>query len=158
MPMMMDLDTHEGLPKTREEAVAQLVLANRILSNEGVVDAFGHVSVRHPEHPDRFLQSRSCSPEMVTGADILEFDLDANLLTQTTHKPYAERVIHSAVLKARPDVNAVFHGHPHAVIPFSCTGVALRPIVHLGCMFYGGVPVYDDYDVSSGMLIASPEE
>jgi ribulose-5-phosphate 4-epimerase/fuculose-1-phosphate aldolase len=73
-------------------------------------------------------------------------------------KPYGERIIHAAVFKARPDVMAVFHGHPHSVIPFSVTGVAIRPIAHFGSMFYEGIPLYDDYDVSSGMLISSPEE
>jgi ribulose-5-phosphate 4-epimerase/fuculose-1-phosphate aldolase len=158
MAMMMSLEAYSGAPKTRDEAVDQLVLANRVLANEGVVDGFGHVSVRHPENPNHFLQSRSLSPELVTRDDILEIDLDGTVVTQTPHRPYGERIIHAAVLKARPEVNAVFHGHAHSILPFTVTGVPIRPVVHLGCMFYEGIPLYDDYDVSAGMLISSPEE
>ena len=158
MAMMMSLRGYEGVARTVEEAVGQVVLANRILANEGVLDAFGHVSVRHPNKPDIFLQSRSLSPQFVTSNDILELDLDGNLVGNTDMKPYGERIIHAAVLRARPDVNAVFHGHPHSVIPFSCTGVPFRPIAHFGSLCYEGMNVYDDYDVSSGMLIATAEE
>lgn len=156
--MMMSMEEYKGAPKTAQEAIDQVILANRVLSNEGVVDAFGHVSVRNPENAGSFFQSRSLSPELVTREDILEIDLDGTVLTPTPHKPYGERIIHAAVLKARPDVNAVFHGHPHSVLPFACTGTPIRPIVHFGCVFYDGIPLYDDYDVSSGMLISSPEE
>lgn len=158
MPMMMSLEGYGGLPRTAEEAIEQCVLANRILANEGVLDAFGHVGVRNPENSETFFQSRSLSPELVTKDDLLEIDLDGNVLTKTDMKPYGERIIHSAILKVRSDVNAVFHGHPHSVIPFSSTGVPIRPIVHFGGMFYEGIPLYDDYDVSSGMLIATPDE
>jgi ribulose-5-phosphate 4-epimerase/fuculose-1-phosphate aldolase len=158
MTMMMSLQGFDGAANTLEEAVEQVVLANRILANEGVLDAFGHVSVRHPKKPDIFLQSRSLAPQFVTSNDILELDLDGNLVNKTDMKPYGERIIHAAVFKARPDVNAIFHGHPHSVIPFTCTGVPIRPIAHFGSMSYEGMNLYDDYDVSSGMLIASPEE
>jgi len=158
MAMMMSLDRYEGLPRDRAEAISQCVLANRILANEGVIDGFGHVSVRNPENRETFFQSRSLSPELVTKDDILEIDLDGNVVTKTDMKPYGERIIHSSILKMRPDVNAVFHGHPHSVIPFSSTGVPIRPIAHFGSMFYKRIPLYDDYDVSSGMLIATPEE
>jgi len=158
MAMMMNLESHRGAASTVKEAIEQVVLANRILANENVLDAFGHVSVRHPKNRDTFLQSRSLSPELVTADDILEIDVDGKVITRTDAKPYAERIIHAAIFKARPDVNAVFHGHPHSVIPFTCTGVPVRPIVHFGAMFYEGINLYDDYDVSSGMLIASPEE
>lgn len=134
MSMMMSLQGYEGVASTVEEAIEQVVLANRILANEGVLDAFGHVSVRHPKKPDIFLQSRSLAPQFVTRNDILELDLDGNLVSKTDMKPYGERVIHAAVFKARPDVNAVFHGHPHSVIPFTCTGVPIRPIAHFGSM------------------------
>lgn len=158
MSRMMSFEGYEGLPRNEEEAIEQCVLANRILANEGVVDGFGHIGVRNPRNKETFFQSRSLSPEFVTKDDILEIDLDGNLVTKTEMKPYGERVIHSAIMKARADVNATFHGHPHSVIPFSSTGIPIRPIAHFGCMFYEGIPVYDDYDVSSGMLIASPEE
>jgi ribulose-5-phosphate 4-epimerase/fuculose-1-phosphate aldolase len=158
MAVMFSLEGYKGVASTVEEAIEQVVLANRILANEGVLDAFGHVSVRHPKDRNIFLQSRSLGPELVTKDDVLEIDVDGKVVTETDMKPYGERIIHAAVFKARPDVNAVFHGHPHSVIPFTCTGIPVRPIVHFGCMFYEGMNIYDDYDVSSGMLIASPEE
>jgi 3-hydroxy-2-methylpyridine-4,5-dicarboxylate 4-decarboxylase len=158
MSLMMAIEDFKGSPKNREEAIEQCVLANRILTNEGVLDAFGHVSVRNPENKGTFFQSRSLAPEMVTEEDILEIDLEGNVLTDTDLKPYGERIIHGAILKLRQDANSVFHGHPHSVIPFSTTDVPVRPIAHFASMFYEGVPVYDDYDISSGMLIASPEE
>lgn len=158
MAMMMSLEAYGGVAKTRAEAVEQLVLANRVLANEGVVDGFGHVSVRNPENPERFLLSRSLSPELVTADDVMEFEMDGTVAGPSTQRPYGERIIHGAVLKARPDVQAVFHGHAHPILPFTVTGVPIRPVVHLGCMFYEGIPLYDDYDVSAGMLIASAEE
>jgi len=158
MALMMSMEGYKRTAQNAEEAIEQCVLANRILANEQILDGFGHVSVRNPENESTFFQSRSLSPEQVTKGDILEIDLEGNVVTQTDMKPYGERVIHSAILKARPDVNAVFHGHPHSVIPFSSTGVPIRPIAHFGSMFYEGIPLYDDYDVNSGMLIATPEE
>jgi ribulose-5-phosphate 4-epimerase/fuculose-1-phosphate aldolase len=123
-----------------------------------VLDALGHVSCRNPENRNAFYQSCSLGPELVTKSDILEIDLDGKVITKTDMKPYGERFIHAAILKARPDVNAVFHGHPHSVIPFSSTSIPIRPIVHFAGMFYEGIPLYDSYDVGSGMLISSPEE
>lgn len=158
MSMITSFENYSGLPHKAEEAIEQCVLANRILANEGVVDAFGHVSVRNPENKGTFFQSRSLSPELVTKSDILEIDLEGKVITKTDMKPYGERIIHAAILKVRPEVNAVFHGHPHSVIPFSCTGIPIRPIIHIGGMFYEGIPLYDDYDVSSGMLICTAEE
>ncbi|MFC1864126.1 class II aldolase/adducin family protein [Thermodesulfobacteriota bacterium] len=158
MGLMISLDKYKGAAQSAREATEQCVLANRILANEKILDGFGHVAVRNPENNETFFQSRSLSPEQVTKEDILEIDLDGNVLTQTDMKPYGERIIHAAIFKARPDVNSVFHGHPHSVIPFSSTGIPIRPIVHFGAMFYEGIPLYDDYDVNSGMLIATHEE
>ena len=112
MAVMFNLEGYKGVASTLEEALEQVVLANRILANEGVLDAFGHVSVRHPKNPNVFLQSRSLGPELVTKGDILEIDLEGKVLTRADMKPYGERIIHAAVFKARPEVNAVFHGHP----------------------------------------------
>ena len=145
-------------PQTVKEAIELCVLANRILANEGVFDAFGHVSIRNPENPATFFQSSSVSPEFVTHEDILELDLDGNVVTKTEKRPYGERVIHSAILKARPEINAVYHGHPFEVIPFSSTGIEIKPIIYPGSMFYEGIPLYDAYDISCGMLILSKEE
>ena len=144
--------------ESAEQAILQCVIGNRILANEGLMDAFGHISVRNPENANTFFQSRSLSPHLVTKEDILEIDLDGNVVTTTDMKPYMERIIHASILKARPEVNAVYHGHPHSVIPFSITGVQIKPVFHSASMFFEGVPIYDDYDVSTGMLITSVEE
>ena len=141
-----------------QDVIRELVMANRILANEGILDALGHVSVRNPEKQDTFFQARSLSPFEVTGEDILEIDLDGNVLTSTAMKPYGERIIHGAILKARPEMNAVFHGHFAAVIPFSVTNTPIRPITHVGSFLYQGVPIYDDYDPGTGMLIKTEHE
>ncbi len=155
---MMPVEPPKTAPKTAAEAIAQVVMANRILANEGLLDALGHVSLRSPENPNSFFQARSISPFEVTRDDILEIDLDGNVLTATSMRPYGERIIHGAILKARPDMNAVFHGHPAAVIPFSVTKIPLRPVTHVGSFLYQGVPVYDDYEPDGGMLISTQQE
>lgn len=144
--------------ETTEQAILQCVIGNRILANEGLLDAFGHISVRNPENANTFFQSHSLSPHLVTQDDILEIDLDGNVVTTTDMKPYKERIIHASILKVRPEVNAVYHGHPHSIIPFSIIGVPIKPVFHSASMFFEGVPIYDDYDVSTGMLISSAEE
>jgi len=141
-----------------QEAIQQVVMANRILSHEGILDALGHVSVRNPANADTFFQARSISPFEVTPEDILEIDLDGEVVTQTTMKPYGERIIHGAILKARPEMNAVFHGHFAAVIPFSVTNTPIRPVTHVGSFLYQGVPIYDDYEPDGGMLIRTKQE
>ncbi|HME41845.1 MAG TPA: class II aldolase/adducin family protein [Syntrophorhabdales bacterium] len=155
---MMPVEQPKNTPKTVTEAIEQVVMANRILANEGVLDALGHVSLRNPENSNAFFQARSISPFEVTVDDILEIDLDGNVLTKTTMRPYGERIIHGAILKARPDMNAVFHGHPAAVIPFTVTNIPLRPVTHVGSFLYQGVPVYDDYEPDGGMLISTKQE
>ena len=155
---MMPIEQPKKTPRTVAEAMEQVVMANRILANEGVLDALGHVSLRSPENPNAFFQARSISPFEVTAEDILEIDLDGNVLTKTTLRPYGERIIHGAILKARPDMNAVFHGHPASVIPFSVTNIPLRPVTHVGSFLYQGVPVYDDYERDGGMLISTKQE
>jgi 3-hydroxy-2-methylpyridine-4,5-dicarboxylate 4-decarboxylase len=140
----MDAKNRIDMPKTANEAIDDIVMANRILADEGILDALGHVSVRNPENSDTFFQSRSLSPMQVTRADILEIDLDGNVVTKTTMRPYAERFIHAAILKARPETNAVFHGHIGSVLPFSITDVPLRPVIHVGGFLYQGLPpIYD---------------
>jgi len=156
--LMMGVEQTKNIPKTAKEAIEQVVMANRILANEGVLDALGHVSIRNPENPKTFFQARSLSPLEVTKDDILEIDLDGAIVTKTTMRPYGERIIHAAILKARPDMNAVFHGHPASVIPFSVTNVPLRPVTHVGSFLYQGVPVYDDYEPGAGMLINTKQE
>jgi 3-hydroxy-2-methylpyridine-4,5-dicarboxylate 4-decarboxylase len=156
-PMMAGIRA-EKVSKTAQEAIQQVVMANRILSNEGILDALGHVSVRNPVNAGTFFQARSISPFEVTSEDILEIDLDGEVVTQTTMKPYGERIIHGAILKARPEMNAVFHGHFAAVIPFSVTNTPIRPVTHVGSFLYQGVPIYDDYEPDEGMLIRTKHE
>jgi ribulose-5-phosphate 4-epimerase/fuculose-1-phosphate aldolase len=121
----------------------ELVTANRILAREGVVDAFGHVSIRHPGHQDRFCLSRARAPECIEPDDIMEFALDGTAIDAAGRKPYAERFIHGAVYEARPDVRAVVHNHSPAVIPFAITGAPLRPVMHMCASMGGDIPVWD---------------
>ncbi len=122
----------------------KLVLANHILAAENVLDAYGHVSVRHPERPDRFFQSCSRSPEFVSLDDIIEFDLDCRPVKPDARPLYGERPIHGAIYAARPDVNAVAHSHAHEVLPFSVNAsMRLRPLIHSAACIGGAVPVWD---------------
>jgi HCOMODA/2-hydroxy-3-carboxy-muconic semialdehyde decarboxylase len=129
-----------------EEAVATLVDANHILAREGVVDAYGHVSVRHPARPDRFFLSCSRSPAIVAPADIMEFSLDGTAIEAAGRTPYLERFIHAAVYEARPEVNSVVHNHSYALIPFSVTKAPIRPIFHIGARIGSDIPVWDIRD------------
>lgn len=127
----------------RDYSIQQLVLANRILARENVIDGFGHVSVRHPTNPDRFLLSRSRSPEVVTRDDIMEFELDGSVVSDDPRRPYAERFIHGSIYMARPDVNSVSHHHAHSVIPFTLTDTPMRPAFHMASVIGSKVPVWD---------------
>jgi HCOMODA/2-hydroxy-3-carboxy-muconic semialdehyde decarboxylase len=126
-----------------DACVALLVAANHILATEKVMDALGHISVRHPHRPDRFLMSCSRSPVNVTADDIMEFNLDCEPLDQRGRSMYAERPIHGAMYKSRPDVRAVVHNHAYDLLPFSVSHVPLRPLVHVGSVMGGAVPVWD---------------
>lgn len=129
-----------------DRVLDDLVIANRILANENVVDAYGHVSVRDPRHPDRFLLARSISPYSVTRDDIMQFDLEGNALEGDGRQPYLERFIHGAIYEARADVVAVVHAHAEDVLPFSITGAPLRPVIHSGSFMGAEVPVWDIRD------------
>jgi HCOMODA/2-hydroxy-3-carboxy-muconic semialdehyde decarboxylase len=124
-------------------ALEELVTANRILAREGIVDAFGHASIRHPARADRFCLSRARAPECIEAADIMQFALDGTPIDPAGRKPYAERFIHGAIYDARPDVQAVVHHHSPGVIPFGVTGVPLRPIMHMCASMGTEVPVWD---------------
>lgn len=130
----------------RERAIRDLVVANRIIANEGVVDAYGHASIRHPSRPDRYLLSRSRSPELVTPADIMEFDLEGNPLDGDARPPYLERFIHGAIYEARPEVQAVVHSHAEEVLPFSIATTPLRPVIHAASFIGLHVPNWDIRD------------
>ena len=129
-----------------DRALADLVIANRILSHENVVDAYGHVSMRHPQDPRRYLLARSVSPEMVGKGDIMEFDLEGRPTNGDTRQPYLERFIHGAVYEARPDVMAVVHAHAEDVLPFGIAAAPLRPVIHSGSFMGETVPVWDIRD------------
>lgn len=137
--------------------IGELVLANRILAREDVVDAYGHVSVRHPGRPDRFLLACSRSPELVEASDILEFGLDGEPVMPTTRKLYLERYIHGAIFEARPGVHAVVHSHAEDVLPYSLTSEPLRPVIHNASKMGTHVPVWDIRDTfgDTNMLVAN---
>jgi HCOMODA/2-hydroxy-3-carboxy-muconic semialdehyde decarboxylase len=124
-----------------------LAAAYRILEMEGIIDAYGHVSARHPGNPNRFLMSRSLGPALVTPADILEYDLDATPVDPQGRTSVLERFIHGEIYKARPDVMVVVHSHAPSVIPFSITQVPLRPVFHMATFLHVGVPVWDSRTV-----------
>src|SRR6059036_1692510 len=126
-------------------AIRDLVVANRILANEDVVDAYGHVSVRHPAHAARYLLARSLSPELVERDDIMEFELDGTPVGDS-RQPYLERFIHGAIYEARPDVQAVVHAHAEAVLPFTISATPLRPVVHMASFIGARIPVWDIHD------------
>jgi ribulose-5-phosphate 4-epimerase/fuculose-1-phosphate aldolase len=135
-----------GVGKARPSAelksvIDDLVIGNRILYVQDVVDGYGHISGRHPHDPERFLMSRARAPGLVVPSDIMEFGLDGELIHKDERPVYAERFIHSEVYKARPDVHAVVHTHSPTVVPFSVTQVPLRPI--RAAFFYPEVPVFD---------------
>ena len=139
--------------------IEDLVAANRILSREGVVDGFGHVSVRHDSAPGVFLLARSMAPGLVTAADIMVFGLDGEALGADRRTAYVERYIHSEIYKAQPEVAAVVHSHSPAVIPFGVTAAKLRPIYHMSSFLGTDVPVFEIRDThgdTTDMLIRSP--
>jgi ribulose-5-phosphate 4-epimerase/fuculose-1-phosphate aldolase len=142
-----------------DAVIDDIVTANRILAAEGVVDAFGHVSARHPDRPDRFLLSRALAPELITHADIVEYALDGTPSEPDAAKGYLERFIHGALYEARADVQAVIHSHSRSVIPFGVTSEPLRPIVHSCATIGHHVPVWDAQDSfgDTTLLIGSME-
>ena len=141
------------------DQVEDLVAASRILADRGVVDGYGHVSVRHDRDPNRYLMSRSLAPALVTAADVMEWDLDSVPVDPRGRTGFIERFIHGEIYKARPDVNAVVHHHSPSVIPFSVTTAPLQPLYHMSAFLGGGVPVFDIKTVageSTDMLVRNP--
>ena len=131
---------------TYDECLRELVTANWILAHEGVVDEFGHVSVRHPDNPERFLLSRSRAPELIVVEDLMEFTLDGDAIDLRDRTPYGERVIHGAVYEARPEGNAVVHNHSYELIPFGSTDTPLRAGAHTCASIGAEIPVWDIRD------------
>ena len=140
------------------QLIEDLVAANRILADQGVVDGYGHVSARHDRDPNRFMMSRSLAPELVTAADVMEYDLDGEAVDPRGRTSYLERFIHSEIYRARPDVRAVVHNHSPSVIPFGATGVPLRPLYHMSAFLADGAPVWDIRAAAgdTDMLVRTP--
>jgi ribulose-5-phosphate 4-epimerase/fuculose-1-phosphate aldolase len=134
-----------------------LVAASRILADQGVVDGFGHVSVRHPSNPARFLMSRSLAPALTSAGDIIEYDLECAAIGDRGRPSFLERFIHCEIYKARPDVKSVIHTHSPGIIPFAASTVPLRPMYHVAGFLAAGVPVFEirKHAGLTNMLISS---
>jgi HCOMODA/2-hydroxy-3-carboxy-muconic semialdehyde decarboxylase len=152
----------DSLAQVLAQARHSLAIANRIVSYEGIIDAFGHVSMRHPTKPDRYLVSRSRSPEVVEATDIYEYTLDSEPVTPLPNgiRGYGELVIHGEIYKARPDINAVAHHHSMAFLPFCNSGEELLPLYHMGAQIGEKVPFWDSRDEfgDTNLLVLKPEE
>lgn len=148
------------MPDDLAEVRYELALANRICGYEGIIDAFGHVSMRHPQDPGRYLLSRSRSPEIVEPDDMLEFTLDSEPIKPPSVPMYSERVIHGEIYKARPDVTAVCHHHCPAVLSYCITGEKIVPVYHLGAVIGKAFPIWDQRDEfgDTNLLVRKPEE
>ena len=144
---------------TDELRIADLITAYRICVNEGVLDSFGHISVRSIENPNRFYMPRASAPALITRADILELDMNANPILANAPRTNGERFIHSEIYKARPDVHSVIHAHTMAVIPFGLAGTPLRPVVAQAGFLPLETPLFDSREVygaaakERGMLV-----
>ncbi|MGM4907619.1 class II aldolase/adducin family protein [Tardiphaga sp. 866_E4_N2_1] len=136
-----------------------LVVANRVLTDLNVIDGFGHVSMRHPTDPNRYLMGRSVAPALVTADDIMEYDLDSNPVDAKGRASFLERFIHGEIYKARPDVKAIVHTHSPGIIPFSVSSTPLRPVFHLGAFLFPDVPVFEIRDSAgmSNMLVSNAQ-
>jgi HCOMODA/2-hydroxy-3-carboxy-muconic semialdehyde decarboxylase len=137
--------------------IADLAAASRILAAQGVVDGFGHVSMRHPQAPDRYFMARSIAPALVTPADIIEYDLDSNPCNANGRGSFLERFIHGEIYKARLDVMSVVHSHSPSVIPFGLVDVPLQAMFHNAAFLAVGVPVFDIKDKfgATDMLVSN---
>ena len=138
-----------------EDTIDELVVANRILASQRAVDTLGHVSVRSPLNPQRFLLSCARAPDCIEARDIMEFTFDGNPVEAQGRKPYLERFIHAALYEARPDINSVVHNHSHAVIPFGVTGKKLRPIMHVASVLGADIPIWDSADRFDDILVSN---
>jgi ribulose-5-phosphate 4-epimerase/fuculose-1-phosphate aldolase len=138
--------------------ILDLVLASRALAEHGVIDGYGHASVRAGHDAQRFFMARALAPELLTEADILEFDLDSRPVDGRTEGLYQERFIHGEIYKLRPDVHAIVHNHSPTVVPFSCTATRLQPIFHMSAFIGLGVPTWDIREAAHGtdLLVRSP--
>ena len=155
-----NLEGQAGRPSSSgasAQLVDDLVVANKILSNEGILDGLGHISVRHDQNPNHFLLSRDLAPLLVTAADLVEYDLEGAPVGANAPPGYQERFIHAAIYKARPDVKSVVHAHAPSLLTFADSSVPLRPMYHMAAFLAEGVPNYEIRKVegSTGMLVNS---
>ena len=136
------------------QLVDDLVVGNRILANENILDGLGHISVRHDQNPNHFLLSRDLAPALVTAGDLIEYDLDGNPVSDK-RQGYQERFIHAAIYKARPDVKSVVHAHTPSLLVFADSSIPMRPMYHMAAFLTAGVPNYEIRKVpgSTGMLV-----
>ena len=129
-------------PKVKA-AVEELVIANHILYDQNAVDGYGHISVRNPNNPNTFFLARSVAPSVVQVEDIMEFDMNGKALHGDTRVAYGERFIHSGILKNRPDINSVIHGHAAPILPYGLTGTTLKPVYHMSSFLGEGAPIFE---------------
>jgi ribulose-5-phosphate 4-epimerase/fuculose-1-phosphate aldolase len=139
-----------------------LVIANRVLAHEGILDAYGHVSMRHPERPDRYVMAWARAPELIEEDDLIEFSLDGQFADPAGRAPYQERFIHGAIYEQRPDVMAVCHNHTLSILPFSISrSVRLRAVIHTGRVVGAEVPVWDiadEFGSSTNLLVVNMDQ
>lgn len=154
------INSENPVPTALKPLFEELARANRILANEGIADAFGHVSMRHPDQPGRYFLSRALAPDLVQASDILEYTLESEPAKPTAHRHYIERVIHGEIYKARPDVMAVCHHHAPEILPYAITGAELVPVFLMGACMGVKVPHWDQRDEfgDTNMLVSKPEE
>ena len=147
-----------NLKPLAEELVVDLLHGNKILFKYGIVDAFGHLSVRHDADPTKYVMSRHLAPGLVQKEDLITYDLDSNPVVETKHRLYSERYIHGEIYKRRPDVHSVVHCHAPALIPFGITAGELQPVYHMSSFLGEGVPKYEIRDVGgmTNMLVRTP--
>jgi ribulose-5-phosphate 4-epimerase/fuculose-1-phosphate aldolase len=150
------------MPESIAAAHRDLVIANRLLAREGILDAYGHVSVRHPDNPQRFVMSWARAPELVESEDLLEFGMDGEPIDAKGRFPYLERYIHAAAYADRPDVMSVCHNHTASILPFGISRTArLKPVIHSAAVIGGEVPVWDiadEFGHNTNMLVVNMQQ
>ncbi|MBA2689696.1 MAG: class II aldolase/adducin family protein [Burkholderiales bacterium] len=139
--------------------IEDLVIASRTLAEYGVIDSYGHASVRSDANSHRYFMARAVAPELIVEDDIMEFDLDSKPIDTRGRALYNERFIHGEIYKARPEINAIVHNHSPTIVPFSCTACTLKPIFHMSAFIGLGVPNWDIRDAQEGsdLLVRNAE-
>ena len=128
-----------------DDALEELVTANRILASQGIVDSYGHVTIRNPDNPEHYFMSRARAPERVEIGDIMEFTLEGDPVDAKGRRPYLERFIHGALYEMRPEVMSVVHNHSPSTIPYGVTGHKMRPLMHVCGSIGHQVPIWDSH-------------